>query len=159
MPRSARALKRAVSVFLFLGILVATAAPASACMAVPMPEAVLFDRPPAKRPPGYLLLEVTGTRVDGDPEHILVRLTNPAQGKRHGTKAWLRAHDASSCTEWGRLGSKAFAVVRPSGTLAGLPVLVARVYRRSRWDYIWNWFGVTRYGASGDALDNRSRWR
>ena len=157
MPRKPLVPKRAASLFLFLVLLFTATAPAAACMADPLPEAVIFDRPPAKHPPGYILLKVVAQRIDREGS-ILVKLTDPAQAKQLGAVAWLVPETLSSCTDPGRLGSKAFVVARPDGRIARRTKLTAKVYRRSRWDSFWGWFGLTRYTASGDPVDN-SRWR
>lgn len=115
-------------------------APAIACLMEPLPEAVLFDRPPADRPPGYALLRVVGRVVDQDRQRLLVRIVQPAQARRLGPVAWLEA-PMSSCATWGRLGSDAYVVARAAGRLRGRTVLTAMVYRRSRRDRFWGLFG------------------
>jgi hypothetical protein len=129
--------------------MLAAPAPAAACLSsLDPPEIVLLDRPPADRPPGYFLLRVVGTRVGGSDD-LVVRIVEPARARRLGTYAWLRTDLGSSCLGWGRLGSEAFTVVRVAGRLRGRILLEARIYQRSPWDAVWEWFGVTRYSAAG----------
>lgn len=128
------------------------AVPAQACLSEPLPQAVLFDRPPAHRPPGYLLLKVVGREVEQDREHLLVRIVEPDRARRLGSVAWLRPESATSCTGWGRLGSEAYAVARVAGRWRGRTLLQAAVYARSRRDALWSWFGWTWYSARGEPL-------
>lgn len=128
-----------------------SAGPASACMAEPMPEAVLFDSPPGRPPPGYAVLRVVGSVVDQDRERLSVRIVEAGPPRRPGPVAWLEAQPMSSCTTWGRLNADAYVVVRVAGNLRGRTLLQARVYARSRWDYFWNWFGRESYSATGQA--------
>ncbi|HYD38378.1 MAG TPA: hypothetical protein VEA60_12235 [Allosphingosinicella sp.] len=129
-------------------ILVAMAAPAPACMAEPLPDAVLFDSRPARPPAGYSVIEVVGPVSPEHAERIRVTVVDPERRRRIGATAWLVPEQMSSCTDWGRLGSRAFAVVRPAGRLQGIRVLHAKIYRRSRWDHFWSFFGITRYTAA-----------
>lgn len=127
-------------------------APAKACLSAMMPEAVLFDVPPAHRPPGYALLRVVGRAGDHDDGLLFVTIVDPAQARRLGPAAWLGAAPMSSCTTWGRLGSEAYVVARVAGRLRGRLLLAAMVYRRSRWDRLWDLFGWEAYRAAGQPL-------
>lgn len=132
--------------------LLLTAAPAEACMADPLPQAVVFDVPPAHRPPGYTLFRVVGRAVDHDRERLLVSLVEPAQAQRLGPVAWLEAAPLSSCTTWGRLGVEGYVVARVAGTLRGRALLAARIYARSWWDRFWDLLSSETYRASGQPL-------
>jgi hypothetical protein len=140
--------------FLFVATatLLLTAAPAEACMAEPLPQAVVFDSPPAHRPPGYGLFRVVGRTVDHDRERLLVSVLEPAQARRLGPLAWLQAAPMSSCTTWGRLGAEGYVVARVAGTLRGRALLAARIYARSWLDRLWDVFGSETYRASGQPL-------
>ena len=127
-------------------------APAEACMAEPVPEAVIFDRPPAHRPAGYTLFKVIGRVVESDPDHLLITIVEPAAGRRLAPLAWLAASARSSCTTWGRLGREGYVVARFAGVLRGRPVLAARTYARSWMDRLWSRLGWEGYRASGEAV-------
>ena len=124
---------------------------ADACMADPMPQAVLFDRAPAQRPPEHALFRVIGREIDG---RLMVRFLEAADVRRLGPIAWLEAIPADSCTTWGRQNTEAYVVARVTGRWRGRPLLTARVYARNRWDSFWGWFGSEVYTASGRPLQN-----
>ena len=126
-----------------------TAAPAGACMAAFMPEAVIFDRPPAVRPGGYAVFKVTLERQDIGWDPWLVRLQDPAQARRYGTVAWLEPEYLTSCTLPGRLYSAGYLVARADGWIGGRTRLRAKTYRRSWLDRVWNSFGWESFIASG----------
>ncbi len=127
-------------------------APANACFGEPVPEAVLFDRPPTHRPPGYALFKVVGRIAREDRERLFVRIVEPTQARRLGPTAWLAAEPISSCTTWGRLGSEAYVAARVAGRLRGRTLLLAAVYNRSPWDRLWNLFGWATFWAPRQPL-------
>ena len=141
---------------LFLSVatvaLLAVPAPAAACMAHPMPDAVLFDRPPTHRPTGYALLKVVGRIVPQDGGRLLVRIVEPGRARQLGPLAWLEPKPETSCTTWGCIDSEAYAVTRVAGRLRGRALLSALVYRRSGWDRFWNLFGRETYLAPASSL-------
>lgn len=128
------------------------AAPAHACLSEPMPEAIIFDGPPAHTPPGHTVFKVVAGIEDPDTGHLLVRIAEPAQARRLGPSAWLYGAASSSCTTWGRIGRPGYVVARVAGKLGGRTLLEARAYRRSWVDHVRNWFGWETYRASGRPL-------
>ena len=128
-------------------MLAAVAAPAGACLSAIQPEAVLFDGPPARPPPGYHLIRVTGALPVRGRDLVRVNFVQAAELRQFGPIGWLFPDRPSSCLEWGRLGAPAYVIARPAGRLRGRVLLEAKVYERSWWDRFWNFFGITRYSA------------
>ena len=125
-------------------MLLAAAAPARACLAEPLPEAVLFDVPPSRPPPGYEVVRVVAAADSRDRGGLRVTFVDPALRRRLGASARLVPERATSCTGWGRLGSRAFVVARVEGR-RGQALLHARAYARSAWDRWWGLLGIARY--------------
>jgi hypothetical protein len=139
------------SCFLAAAAIVSLSAdPAAACMAVHIPQAVVFDRPPAKRPQGYAVFKVALLPHEPSWGPFPVLLKDPAQARRFGRIAWLEPEGMSSCTELGRQGSDGYVVARPQGKAGKRTLMRAKIYSRSWWDRFWSNFGWTRFTADGE---------
>jgi hypothetical protein len=128
-------------------MLAAIAAPAGACLSEPLPEAILFDGPPKRPPPGYAVIRVVASVAAGEGEPLRVNFLDPGQRRQFGPAGWIFQERPSSCTGWGRLGAPAFAIARPAGSLRGRVLLAGKAYRRRWWDRFWNFLGITQYSA------------
>jgi hypothetical protein len=139
------------SYFLAAAAIVSLSAdPAAACGSAFLPEAMIFDRPPAKRPPGYAVFKVALLPHEPTWGPFPVLLKDPAQARRFGRIAWLAPEGISSCTDLGRRRSDGYVVARPLGLAGKRTLMRARVYNRSWWDAFWSDFGWIRFTTDGE---------
>lgn len=126
----------------------AACSPAHACMTDPLPQAVLFDVPPSEIPRGNFVIRIRSE--PNPPFDRPLRLKVVAARKSLGLPSNIsfRPEAYSSCTQWGRTGEEAFAVVTKSNG----NVLIAKVYQRSWLDSILHLLGISRFHAAGSPV-------
>ena len=130
------------------------AAPAYACMADPLPEAILFDYRPSNIPAGAMSILVRPVAQAPNTGSIRVRVLRTTSSLRAGDVIELMPEWLSSCTGDGRTDKPAFAVVvKPLNTNADKP-FITKIYKRSWLDTLWAIFGWTTYTPSGAPLSD-----
>jgi hypothetical protein len=126
--------------------------PAFACMNDPLPNAVLFDRVLSEVPPDHIVIGVRSPSQAPRTGPIKVKVLSSPKSARIAQIVWIIPEAFSSCTQWGRLGANAFAVVRTPTANGSRSRLVARVYDRSWLDKLLDLVGYKRFTATGDPM-------
>ena len=127
--------------------LFAAPSPASACMSVYLPSAILFDEPPSVVPKGYTVLRVQ--RLAKKPSGSL--LSALTAGAERPTPIWLSLAGMTSCTAIGRMDSPAYVVARPEGFTQGRTILNPLPFDRGWLDRLWSYIGWERFTPSAPA--------
>ena len=126
----------------------AACSPAHACMTYPPPQAVLFDIPPSEIPPGHFVIRIRSRLNPPFDRPLRLRVIDARKSLLLPSYVNFEPERYSSCTQWGRTGEEAFAVVaKSSGNL-----LIAKVYQRSWLDAIFHLLDISRFHAAGSAV-------
>lgn len=124
-----------------------TAWPAQACLADPVPKAIVFANLPDERPQGSFVVKVELVRHEPASYFSMVRVVE-GPSKMVGRKYRISPNDLGSCTTFGR--DKGYAVLDGEVHYSeGQGYLLAITYNRSWTDHLLGFFIVEPYRWAG----------